>query len=338
MGFIYPEWLLVLAPVAVLSLLVLWAFKRHLSWVSRLFGSSAAQRKWASARLALRLASLVLLAGALAGPYLDRRTETLTSRQKEIYFLLDVSNSMNCGDLRPSRLQKSKQLILRMTRKLAGERMGLIVFTDYGYTVCPLTRDARMLELFVNLVETRQYGNRGTNFRKALMECTDRFPASKPLMGFSKRYIVMLSDGEHFGEAYQSVINKMKQAGVRLLAVGVGTEQPCAVTTLDENDNQQRVLNESGQPAISRYRSHDLEFLARETGGLFFRLDGHNEPSDEMADYLDQQSASSGEKLLLLQEFNLFAELTFAAFLCWLCSMFMAPIRRRSTNQPSGLS
>lgn len=329
MKFLYPEWVAALVLALALIALLGWTHRRHLYWLHRLFDTQATHIRLAKLRLGFRIAATLLVILALMGPYFSLSRERLTSRQKEIYFLLDASASMNCTDMRPSRLQRSKRLIQGMIRSLEGERMGLVVFTDYGYTVCPLTRDTRLLELFVSLVETRQYGNRGTNFRKGLMECLERFPQQRASLSLSRRYIIMLSDGEHFGEAYQSVINKLKQSGIRLLTIGVGTDQPCAVQLVDSEGRIERVLDEQGRQAISLFRRSDLEFLARETGGRFFRFDGRNDISGALLDYLDEQSASSGEKLLLLQERNWFQSLTLAAFLCWLASLSLLPWRKR---------
>ena len=330
MKFLYPEWIAAVVPLLAIGWLLWWVYRRHRYWLGRLVGEFPAFNRLAKARLVLRLLAAALVVLALVGPYRSPGNEKLTSRQKEIYFLLDASASMNCTDLRPSRLQQSKRLIRRMIRSLEGERMGLIVFTDYGYTVCPLTRDTRMLELFVSLIETRQYGNRGTNFRKGLMECLERFPPQNSRLNFSRRYVVMLSDGEHFGEAYQSVINKLKQARIRLLTVGVGTDQPCAVQVIDETGQPERVLDLDGRQAISQFRGSDLELLARETGGRYFRMDGQQDLSGEALSYLDGLSATSGEKLLLLQERNWFEALTLAALFCWFTSLWLLPQRKRS--------
>jgi len=285
-----------------------------------------------SLRLGLRLVSVLTLLLVLAGPHLGWQDETLTNRQKEIYFLLDVSNSMNCSDLKPSRLSKSKKLIQQMAQNLNGEKMGLIAFTDYGYTTCPLTRDVRMLNLFVNLLETRQFGNRGTNYRKALNECLNRFPPSKGLFRPSKRFIVMFSDGENFSDPYQSVLNKLKSSNIRVIGVGVGTEQRCFVTQIDENGNAQRLFDNKGQVAISKFEDTQLRILSAETQGKYFRFDNNNNPEIEILDYLNRQSASASETLLVKQEYNVFIPLIGFSLLCWLVSMFILPEKVNKKN------
>ncbi|HLW08312.1 MAG TPA: VWA domain-containing protein, partial [Marinilabiliaceae bacterium] len=88
--------------------------------------------------LLLALSAIIF---TLAAPQFGTRIQNIQRKGIEIIVALDVSNSMNAKDLEPSRLERAKQAIARLTDRLVNDRIGLIVFAGQAYTQIPITSD-----------------------------------------------------------------------------------------------------------------------------------------------------------------------------------------------------
>src|SRR4051812_21776646 len=73
------------------------------------------------------LAYISIVVG-LANPQFGSKLEEVKRKGVDIIIALDVSNSMLCEDIRPSRLERAKQALSRLLDKLQNDRIGLIVF------------------------------------------------------------------------------------------------------------------------------------------------------------------------------------------------------------------
>lgn len=76
----------------------------------------------------LMFVGTVLTIIAASGPRIGSRLQEVEHKGREIIIALDVSNSMLAEDIKPSRLERSKQMISRMVDRMSNDRIGLIVF------------------------------------------------------------------------------------------------------------------------------------------------------------------------------------------------------------------
>jgi Ca-activated chloride channel family protein len=83
----------------------------------------------------------IFLVVVLARPQVGTKVETVKQTGIDVFFLLDVSNSMAAEDLKPSRIEKAKNDIEIMLKKMAGYRIGMIIFAGQSYLQFPLTLD-----------------------------------------------------------------------------------------------------------------------------------------------------------------------------------------------------
>ena len=75
---------------------------------------------------------LALAVVALARPQWGRIDEPVFDQSREIILAVDLSRSMLTPDVKPSRLERAKLLIQSLLERLAGERLGLVVFSGRG--------------------------------------------------------------------------------------------------------------------------------------------------------------------------------------------------------------
>jgi Ca-activated chloride channel family protein len=93
-------------------------------------------------------AGLALIVVALARPQWGKLDEPVFDQSREILLAIDLSRSMLTPDVKPSRLGRAKLLIQSLLEKLAGERVGLVVFSGTAFLQSPLSADYEILREF----------------------------------------------------------------------------------------------------------------------------------------------------------------------------------------------
>lgn len=146
--------------------------------------------------LALGL-SLALL--ALARPQWGRIEEPVFDQSREILLAVDLSRSMLTPDVKPSRLDRSKLLIQSLLERLAGERVGLIVFSGTSFLQSPLSADYEILREFLPALGPDFLPEGGTNYRAMLDAALEAFTPSAS----ADRFLIVLSDGEATEETWR---------------------------------------------------------------------------------------------------------------------------------------
>ncbi len=254
------EWLLLLLFGLLYAL-----FIRRNYVISRRLGSRG-RAVWV--KLFLRSAYFTLILMALLGPsFGDVRREVRTVG-KDIYIVVDLSRSMDAHDVSPSRIERAKFEIKNLISNLRGDRLGLIVFSYDAFLQCPLTYDQNALQIFVDALSTNLVPEGGTDMapplKMALEKHTD---PENPLTQQQAKIILLISDGEDFGEATNKIADEISSAGIRLFALGIGTEQGGRIPS-----GRGYKLDREGREVVSRLNSRALRQLAGRTDGKYFEI------------------------------------------------------------------
>ncbi len=210
--------------------------------------------------LALSLAAACLafaLRAALTTP------EQLSGDGADVVLAVDVSQSMDVGDVAPSRLRRARRTAARVVLRAQGERLGLVVFAGEAFIALPLTQDRDAVLTYLRALDSDVISVRGSELGRALTEAGRTFDprSSRP------RTLLLLSDGEDFGAPPESQIGELHALGVRVVAVGYGTAEGAPVPG-------QAALAEavrSGESTVSRRNDGLLAHIAEETDGAYFR-------------------------------------------------------------------
>lgn len=281
MSFAEPRfvWLALLAPLAAFA--AAWVWRRRLSadaaWAARGLWDRLLPA-YEPRRIALSVAFLaVAVLGtslALARPRWGGGLQTVERRGVDVVFLVDSSLSMAAADVRPSRLFVAKSLVQRMAQAMPGDRLGLVQMEGEGAVLAPLTLDGAVLDLLLDAIEPGSLPEPGT-------ELAPGFESAIKLFGEGSdkhRALVVLSDGEDHGGGIEGEIRKLKESGVVVYALGIGTPEGApipmpggfsagAAGAAGPAYKQDR----DGKVVITRLQEESLESVARETGGAYLR-------------------------------------------------------------------
>ena len=268
-------WLALLAPVAVV--VAAWVWRRRLraiaAWASKglwdrlLPGYRPLRLALLVALLAIAIAATAL---ALARPRWGTHAERVERRGVDVVLVLDTSLSMAAPDVQPDRLTAAKLLARELVTGLAGHRLGLVQTEGEGEVLAPLTLDRAVVDLFLDSLTPASLPTPGTRLSHGLGRAMLLFPPEQE----TRRVVVLLSDGEDHGEDWDAAVKLLKESGVIVHTIGVGTPEgallPLSAPT-GENDTVAAgyKLDENGQPVLSRLQPALLERVAKETGGVY---------------------------------------------------------------------
>jgi Ca-activated chloride channel family protein len=218
----------------------------------------------------MRSAALGLIIVALLGPSFGETTKEIKTIGKDIFICLDLSESMNAFDVQPTRLEKMKFELRNIVEAFNSDRIGLIMFSNEAFMQCPLTYDKNALNLFIQTLHTGLVPNTGTDFGPPLKMAFEKLDREETVGGIMKSQIILLiSDGEDFGEETDEIAEDIEDAGIRLFTLGVGTATGSKIQT-----TRGFKRNQDGTEVISQLNSRSLEELADKTGGKYFEING----------------------------------------------------------------
>ncbi|MDN5199716.1 VWA domain-containing protein [Fulvivirgaceae bacterium BMA10] len=232
----------------------------------------------------LRTLVFGLLLVALLGPSFGENTREVKAIGKDIYFAIDLSASMNAFDIQPSRLEKVKYELKNIADAFSSDKMGLIIFSSEAFVQCPLTDDQSAFSLFVETLHTGLVPNAGTDFGPPLKSALNKLNEEEAAGNEQKsKVIILISDGEDFGDESKSVAKEIEQGGIKLFTLGVGTDKGSKIRTRTGFKK-----DKSRNDVVTKLDSRSLKELASITGGKYFEINESNNDVSRLINTIDQ--------------------------------------------------
>ncbi|MEJ8755908.1 VWA domain-containing protein [Pontibacter sp. H259] len=217
----------------------------------------------------LRHLYLLLIIIAILGPSFGAMKKEIKTIGKDIYIAVDLSASMNATDVQPSRLEKSKQEIEGLISRFNSDRIGLLVFGDEAYIQSPLTYDEDALQLFTRTLHTQLLPATGTNYEPVLQLALDKFGqlGNSPAAEQKARILVLISDGEDFGDNVEQLAEQLRDENIRVFTLGVGTTEGGRIP-----EGKKFKRDDDGNTILTKLQPDPLEKLADLTNGRYFEM------------------------------------------------------------------
>ncbi len=169
--------------------------------------------------LMLFVANIIL---ALARPQSSNEHVEQWTEGIDIILMVDISLSMKVDDLKPNRLEASKQTCNDFIKGRFQDRIGLVIFSGEAYSLSPLTTDYDLLTEYVEDINFDMIETRGTAIGDALAAGTNRMRESES----ESKVIILLSDGEsNSGNIDPITAAQMAESfGVTIYTIAIGKE------------------------------------------------------------------------------------------------------------------
>ena len=213
----------------------------------------------------LQLLCISFIIISLARPQTTNSWEESKTQGIDIILALDISGSMLAKDLKPNRLEASKEIAIDFIKQRKNDRIGLVIFSGESFTQCPLTSDHNSL---INLFQDIEYGmvEDGTAIGDGLGNSINRLIDSET----KSKIIILLTDGENtkgkISPLTAAEIAASDSVGIKVYTIGVGTKGMAkSPVALDFNGN---FIYDFVEVKIDE---QSLTEIAKKTGGQYFR-------------------------------------------------------------------
>ncbi len=259
-------------------------FVTFLAW--REFASRAALNQFVSPAMQRRLASSVSVSRKLTRLFFifatlafgilalmrpqthGVATQVRTTRvAADIVVALDVSKSMLAEDAAPNRLARAKSEVSRMLDKLAGHRVGLVVFAGRATILSPLTSDYGFFRMMLRGTNPSSVSRGGTAIGEAIRTGLDAFDEDG---GAASRLLLLITDGEDHESYPEDAAKLAKEAGVIIVAIGLGSESGSRIMITNPRTGVQEVVRDrEGNEVLTKVDGELLTKITEITEGVY---------------------------------------------------------------------
>jgi Ca-activated chloride channel family protein len=230
----------------------------------------------------LKFTVLILAFGflviGLVNPKIGTKSETVKREGIDIVFAVDVSKSMLCEDVAPSRLEKSKQIVSQIINQLVGDRIGIVAYAGSAFPVLPITTDYGVAKMFLQSMNPSMVSSQGTSLDEAIKLSSTYFDDDKK----TSKLLILISDGEDHSEGASDAAEEASKLGLKIIAIGLGTPKGGPIP-LKENG---RVLSfkrdQNNAVVVTKLNEESLKVISKNTKGGY--VNGNN--TKEVLEYV----------------------------------------------------
>ena len=205
-------------------------------------------------------AACALAVLALAGPTWERLPVPAVRSSEALVVVLDLSRSMDVGDVEPSRLVRAKLKLLSMLQRRDSGQTGLVVFSAHAFTVTPLTTDTRTIAALVSSLSSDIMPSQGSYPEAGIGRAAQLLRQAAA----SRGEILLVSDSGVSPGALE-LARELRSEGMTLHVLAVGTAQGGPIPQAGGGF----LTDSGGQVVVNRVNLQALQRLAEAGGGQF---------------------------------------------------------------------
>ncbi|MEP7230611.1 MAG: VWA domain-containing protein [Ginsengibacter sp.] len=261
--------------------------------------------------------AFVLCIIAVAGLVIPDGTQKVNRKGIDLMFALDVSKSMLAQDIKPSRLERAKQVITNIINNSPDDRIGIVVFAGRAYLQMPMTIDHAAAKMYLSSASPDDIPSQGTVISQALKMSGAAFnPKDK-----TYKAIILLSDGEDHDKDALKAVKQIAEDGIMVNTIGIGSTQGAPISDPQTNIYKR---DEQGNVVISKLNEEELSNIAAKGNGIY----QHYTSTDEVVSNIEKKLSGIGETVITDKSFDsyrqFFQYFLIAAFLFLVIEFFIS--------------
>ena len=280
--FLRPQWFIALLPLAALTWFLFFRRGAQGNWETvvdeRLLPYILARGARRARRAALVLTAAGGLLGiiALAGPAWNKLPQPVFTSQDALVIALDLTRSMDAGDVSPSRLERARYKISDILDQRREGQTALLVYAGESFTVTPLTDDVETIRSQLKALDTGIMPVTGNRTDKAVALALDLLKQG----GMRRGHVLLITDDATPDSAGDRVA-ELRNEGYRLSVLGVGTGHGAPVLLPDGGFLQDR----DGGIVIPVLDEGALRVLAGSGGGIYVRFTKDDQDTERLSGF-----------------------------------------------------
>ncbi|MCB0429581.1 MAG: VWA domain-containing protein [Flavobacteriales bacterium] len=210
--------------------------------------------------------ALALLAVGLANPQLGSKLQEVKRKGIDLVVAIDVSNSMKAEDIKPSRLERTRQIISRLVDNLHGDRIGIVVFGGSAYMQLPITTDYAAAKMYLGNINTDIIPTQGTAIGEAIRTSMKAFDES----GAKSKVILVITDGENHEDDAITAAKEAAAAGIIVHTMGMGSPKGGPIPIYQNGSKAGFQKDREGNTIVTKLDPAMLKEIADAGDGAYF--------------------------------------------------------------------
>ena len=269
----------------------------------------------------LIFAAIFLMIVAIARPVVEKGDKVVEVKGLSLLTALDISGSMRSQDDYPNRLEFAKKKMLTLFDKMPSDEIAVVAFAHVSFVLAPFSSDKATLGQIVERVND-QYINMGSTDFSALGSL-----AAKMLEKKKPKIMIVFSDGGD-QEAIKGFADEMKESGIELYVVLIGTEEGAPVL-----DTHGKPLKKGDGTIAITQRNDALGQIALDTGGAYVVASNGREDIDKLVSIIRSKHSNTQQGAVKIKDrVELFVYPLSGAVLLLLIAFSSMP--RRESEKP----
>jgi len=215
----------------------------------------------------------------LMGPTWQQQPSPFSENNAALVIALDVSQTMEQGDVQPSRLLRAKQKILQLLKLRGDTKTALVAFSGSAHVVMPITNDQQMIRHFLDSLSQKLMPVQG-KLPQSVLPVTEQLLSSSSVPGT----LLIIGDGassetsEQFGKYFQAN-GALSRHQLIVWAIGQKANQLAADTNIIPMQYEQlnalanqsngrlvtMTVDEQDISQVNRYIEHNLVIIDDES-------------------------------------------------------------------------
>lgn len=299
--FLRPWWFLALLPTLALLVMLAKHRKSAGAWqeicdpelLPYLLADKPSQRRRNGAVPGSLMALLTIT--ALAGPTWQRLPSPAFRNESALVIALNLSASMDAGDIKPSRVSKARYKIADLLKLRKDGQTALLVYGGDAFTVTPLTSDVATINSQLEALTTDIMPSSGLDTGKAIRKAVNLLRQA----GAASGDILLVTDGCD-PEALAAA--KELPGAYRLSVLAIGTSEGAPVKQAGGGF----IKDASGGIVIAKLDLGTLQELSGDGKGMLQTITTGDDDVNKLAGFFDHQALQSKteESNLLLQRWD----------------------------------
>lgn len=283
--FIRPYWLLLLVPLSFGLAALFFSRAQSTRWhkvcdvhlIEPLLMTRGRQKK--NFLLFLFAFASVLSVFALAGPSFQHVQLPVYQSASATMMVMDLSPSMLAEDIKPNRITRAKFKILDFLKRSQEGQVGFVAFSEYAFTVTPLTQDPDTLAAMVPELSPKIMPKHGNNIAAGLEKGLALLNSGNAKLGT----VLLITDSRPSEKAFQ-IARQIRKQGFHLDVYAIGEKEGAPIPI-----GGQYLQDEMGQTVIARLPADELRALATRGGGRYISFQNDNSDINKLVQLTHQQ-------------------------------------------------
>lgn len=232
------------------------------------FGITAKQLSFFRPKLKfiLFLLGVAFLTMAVVNPQIGSKLKEADRKGIDLMIAIDVSRSMDATDIKPSRLDRSRQSISRLIDELSGDRIGIIVFAGKSYTQLPITTDYSAAKMYLSTLSSDMVPTQGTSIGSAIELAMESFDDKE-----HSKSIIVITDGETHDKHALEKAEEAAESGITVHTIGMGLPEGVPIPIMQNGRRAGFKKDNEGNTVMTQLNEDLLSQIASRGNGSYVR-------------------------------------------------------------------